>query len=111
MQKRAGDGLRISNEGDDPDFEECGRASPAGDRSRQHFTGPGAGNSSKDDDGFAWIFRMECSDPLPARSNGLDNRDGSPDARLYIEMRVVQQDHIGGADQGDGETSALLEKQ
>ena len=29
--------------------------------------------------------------PLPARSNGLDNVDGGPDAAFYIQMGVIQQ--------------------
>src|ERR1700742_4423436 len=31
------------------------------------------------------------SNPLPARSDGLDNVDGGPDAAFYIRMRVVEQ--------------------
>jgi hypothetical protein len=30
-------------------------------------------------------------DPLPARSDGLDNIDGGPDAAFYIQMRVIEQ--------------------
>src|ERR1700674_625092 len=30
------------------------------------------------------------SNPLPARSDGLDNIDGGPDAALYIQMRVIE---------------------
>jgi hypothetical protein len=29
------------------------------------------------------------SGPLPARSNGLDNIDGGPDAGLYIQIGIV----------------------
>jgi hypothetical protein len=29
------------------------------------------------------------STPLPTRSDGLDNVDGGPDARLYIEIAVI----------------------
>lgn len=29
--------------------------------------------------------------PLPARSDGLDNVDGGPDAAFYIQMRVIEQ--------------------
>jgi len=31
------------------------------------------------------------SNLLPARSDGLDNVDGGPDAALYIQLRVVEQ--------------------
>lgn len=31
------------------------------------------------------------SNLLPARSDGLDNVDGSPDAAFYIQMRVIEQ--------------------
>ena len=31
------------------------------------------------------------SNPLPARSDGLDNVDGGPDAAFYIQMRVIEQ--------------------
>jgi hypothetical protein len=30
-------------------------------------------------------------DPLPARSDGLDNVDGGPDAAFYIQMGVIEQ--------------------
>ena len=30
-------------------------------------------------------------DPLPARSDGLDNVDGGPDAALYIQIGIIQQ--------------------
>jgi hypothetical protein len=40
----------------------------------------GAGFSSNDGRG---------SNPLPARSDGLDNIDGGPDAGLYIEIGIV----------------------
>jgi hypothetical protein len=35
-------------------------------------------------------------DPLPARSNGLDNVDGGPDARFYIQISIVKQVSIRG---------------
>jgi hypothetical protein len=31
------------------------------------------------------------SNLLPARSDGLDNVDGGPDAAFYIQMRVIEQ--------------------
>jgi hypothetical protein len=31
------------------------------------------------------------SNLLPARSDGLDNIDGGPDAAFYIQMRVIEQ--------------------
>ena len=31
------------------------------------------------------------SNPKPARSDGLDNVDGGPDAALYIQLRVIEQ--------------------
>src|SRR6185312_16530819 len=31
------------------------------------------------------------SNPLPARSDGLDNVDGGPDAAFYIQLRVIEQ--------------------
>jgi hypothetical protein len=31
------------------------------------------------------------SNPRPARSDGLDNVDGGPDAAFYIQVRVVEQ--------------------
>jgi hypothetical protein len=34
--------------------------------------------------------------PLPARSDGLDNLDGGPDAAFYIQMGVIKQVSIGG---------------
>ena len=34
------------------------------------------------------------SDPTPARSNGLDNIDGGPDAAFYIQIGIVEQDCI-----------------
>jgi hypothetical protein len=40
----------------------------------------GAGFSSNDGRG---------SNPLPARSDGLDNVDGGPDAGFYIEIGIV----------------------
>ena len=40
------------------------------------------------------------SNPLPARSDGLDNVDGGPDAAFYIQMRVIQQVRIRGGFQG-----------
>src|SRR5258708_36031900 len=42
----------------------------------------GSGLSSKDGTG---------STPLPARSDGLDNVDGGPDAAFYIQMGVIEQ--------------------
>jgi len=35
-------------------------------------------------------------DPLPARSNGLDNVDGGPDAGLYIQVGIIKQVSIRG---------------
>jgi hypothetical protein len=32
-----------------------------------------------------------ASNPKPARSDGLDNVDGGPDAAFYIQLRVIQQ--------------------
>ena len=40
----------------------------------------GSGRSSSDGRG---------SNPLPARSDGLDNVNGGPDARLYIEIAII----------------------
>jgi hypothetical protein len=40
----------------------------------------GAGSSSNDGCGLA---------PLPARSGGLDNVDGGPDAAFYIQLGVI----------------------
>jgi hypothetical protein len=40
----------------------------------------GSGLSSKDGRG---------SNPLPARSNGLDNVDGGPDAAFYIQIGII----------------------
>jgi hypothetical protein len=37
------------------------------------------------------------SNHLPARSNGLDNVDGGPDAAFYIQMGVIEQVSIGGS--------------
>jgi hypothetical protein len=31
------------------------------------------------------------SNPLPARSDGLDNVDGGPDAAFYIQIGVIEQ--------------------
>ena len=45
----------------------------------------GSGRSSSDGGGFA----RKVSDPLPARSDGLDNVDGGPDARFYIELGII----------------------
>ena len=42
----------------------------------------GSGLSSNDGRG---------SDLLPARSDGLDNVDGGPDAAFYIQMGVIEQ--------------------
>src|SRR5471030_3242852 len=39
---------------------------------------------------------------LPARSDGLDNVDGGPDAAFYIQMRVIQQVRIRSGFQGRG---------
>ena len=36
------------------------------------------------------------SNLLPARSDGLDNVDGGPDAAFYIQMRVIEQVSIRG---------------
>ena len=36
------------------------------------------------------------SNPMPARSDGLDNVDGGPDAAFYIQMRVIEQVSIWG---------------
>jgi hypothetical protein len=47
----------------------------------------GSGLSSKDDRGLV---------PLPARSNGLDNVDGGPDAAFYIQIGIIKQVSIGG---------------
>jgi hypothetical protein len=41
----------------------------------------GSGHSSNDAGGI--------SSPLTARSDGLDDIDGGPDAALYIQTRVV----------------------
>ena len=38
----------------------------------------------------------ERSNPLPARSDGLDNVDGGPDAAFYIQMGVIEQVSIRG---------------
>src|SRR4051794_8660704 len=35
-----------------------------------------------------------ASNPKPARSDGLDNVDGGPDAAFYIQMRVIEQVRI-----------------
>jgi hypothetical protein len=48
---------------------------------------PVAGFSSNDGRG---------SDLLPARSDGLDNVDGGPDAAFYIQMGVIEQVSIRG---------------
>ena len=37
-----------------------------------------------------------ASNPLPARSDGLDNVDGGPDAAFYIQLRVIEQVSICG---------------
>ena len=37
------------------------------------------------------------SNPLPARSDSLDNLDGGPDAAFYIQMRVIEQVSIYGS--------------
>jgi hypothetical protein len=42
----------------------------------------GSGLSSNDGGGL---------NPLPARSDGLDNVDGGPDAAFYIQVGVIQQ--------------------
>jgi hypothetical protein len=44
------------------------------------LTRRGSGRSSNDGKG---------SNPLPARSDGLDNVNGGPDARLYIEIGII----------------------
>lgn len=33
-------------------------------------------------------------DPTPARSNGLDNVDGGPDAAFYIQIGIIEQARI-----------------
>ena len=38
----------------------------------------------------------EGSNLLPARSDGFDNVDGSPDAAFYIQMGVIKQVSIRG---------------
>jgi len=45
----------------------------------------GSGRSSNDGSG---LVRM-LSNPLPARSDGLDNVDGGPDAAFYIQMGII----------------------
>jgi hypothetical protein len=40
------------------------------------------------------------SNPLPARSDGLDNVDGGPDAAFYIQLRVIEQVSIRSRFQG-----------
>src|SRR5687767_3243233 len=40
------------------------------------------------------------SNPKPARSDGLDNVDGGPDAAFYIQMRVIEQVCIRRSYQG-----------
>src|SRR6476469_4583858 len=40
------------------------------------------------------------SNPLPARSDGLDNVDGGPDAAFYIQMGVIEQVSIRRRFQG-----------
>src|SRR5712675_1707366 len=45
----------------------------------------------------------------PARSGGLDNGDGGPERRVYIEMRGIEQVRIRGAHQwGDGPAGVAL---
>ncbi len=53
----------------------------------------GSGRSSNDGGGFAWmpLRTRDRSDPLPARSDGLDNVDGGPDAAFYIQIGIIQQ--------------------
>jgi hypothetical protein len=34
-----------------------------------------------------WFERV--SNPLPARSDGLDNVDGGPDAAFYIQIGII----------------------
>jgi hypothetical protein len=41
-------------------------------------------------------FTSKRSNPLPARSDGLDNVDGGPDAAFYIQLGVIQQVSICG---------------
>ena len=56
-----------------------------------------SGLSSNDGIGFVWEpLESERSNPLPARSDGLDNVDGGPDAAFYIQMRVIEQVSIWG---------------
>ena len=38
----------------------------------------------------------EVQTSLPARSDGLDNVDGGPDAAFYIQMGVIEQVSIRG---------------
>ncbi len=58
----------------------------------------GSGRSSNDGDGFVVmpLERRDRSDPLPARSDGLDNVDGGPDAAFYIQIGIIQQVCIFG---------------
>jgi hypothetical protein len=51
-----------------------------------------SGLSSNDGIGLVW----KCSNPLPARSDGLDNVDGGPDAGFYIQIGVIEQVSIQG---------------
>src|SRR5271156_873441 len=49
------------------------------------------------------------SNPLPARSDGLDNIDGGPDAAFYIQMRVIEQVSISRRFEGrDGPVLVAL---
>jgi hypothetical protein len=47
-------------------------------------------------------FQLKASNPLPARSDGLDNVDGGPDAAFYIQMGVIEQVSILGVASGAG---------
>lgn len=51
-----------------------------------------SGRSSNDGNGFCLNrLVLKRSNPLPARSDGLDNVDGGPDATFYIQMRIIKQ--------------------
>jgi len=56
-----------------------------------------SGLSSNDGNGFVCkLSRQKLSNPLPARSDGLDNVDGGPDAAFYIQIGVIEQVSIRG---------------
>jgi hypothetical protein len=48
------------------------------------------------------------SNPLPARSDGLENVDGGPDAAFYIQMRVIEQVFDGVKSQEKKHSTFLL---